>query len=242
MSPGAAPTLSAPSATPCAMPREGSSGVEETFQTSTRPELSSNKQTSVKVPPESTPTRHVTDSLAIRSPGSTLEQPPIARPSLKWIVATLGLELRGVNAVLQCASQRRLPRVGLFRGGLNQLAFDIGMSAQSRRLQCARAVIHLDVDVGALGGELLHQVEVALDRGIDQGGHAVLRPGIDIGAPGEQHPRHIETVILSGSHKGGRVVAQLGIDVDSIGEESLPCGQVAAGCGIEQVLRRVSHG
>src|SRR5580700_4225445 len=46
-----------PSSTPCAMPREGSSGVEETFQTSTRPSSSSNRQMSVKVPPESTPTR-----------------------------------------------------------------------------------------------------------------------------------------------------------------------------------------
>src|SRR5215475_11571714 len=47
-----------PSSTPWAMPREGSSGVEETFQTSTRPSSSSNKQMSVKVPPESTPMRH----------------------------------------------------------------------------------------------------------------------------------------------------------------------------------------
>ena len=44
---------------PCAMPRDGSSGVDDTFQTATRPESSSNKQTSVKVPPESMPTRHV---------------------------------------------------------------------------------------------------------------------------------------------------------------------------------------
>src|SRR5262249_20517213 len=46
-----------PSSTPCAMPRDGSSGVEGTFQTSTRPSLSSNRQMSVNVPPESTPTR-----------------------------------------------------------------------------------------------------------------------------------------------------------------------------------------
>src|SRR4051794_32530162 len=39
------------------MPRDGSSGVEETFHTSRRPVVSSNRQTSVKVPPESTPTR-----------------------------------------------------------------------------------------------------------------------------------------------------------------------------------------
>src|SRR5215831_12393627 len=39
------------------MPRDGSSGVEGTFQTSTRPSLSSNRQMSVNVPPESTPTR-----------------------------------------------------------------------------------------------------------------------------------------------------------------------------------------
>src|SRR3984893_13596116 len=46
-----------PSSTPCAIPREGSSGVEDTFQTSTRPSFSSNRQISVNVPPESTPTR-----------------------------------------------------------------------------------------------------------------------------------------------------------------------------------------
>ena len=40
------------------MAREGSSGVEATFHTATRPLSSSNRQTSVKVPPESTPTRH----------------------------------------------------------------------------------------------------------------------------------------------------------------------------------------
>src|ERR1700760_2933904 len=39
------------------MPLEGSSGVEATFHTSTRPVSSSNRQTSVNVPPESTPTR-----------------------------------------------------------------------------------------------------------------------------------------------------------------------------------------
>src|SRR5208282_5061022 len=41
------------------MPRDGSSGVEATFHTCTRPVASSNRQTSVKVPPESTPTRQV---------------------------------------------------------------------------------------------------------------------------------------------------------------------------------------
>ena len=41
------------------MPRDGSSGVEETFQTAISPLASSNMQTSVKVPPESTPTRQV---------------------------------------------------------------------------------------------------------------------------------------------------------------------------------------
>ena len=45
--------------TPCDEPRDGSSGVDGTFQTSTRPVSSSNRQTSVKVPPESTPTRQV---------------------------------------------------------------------------------------------------------------------------------------------------------------------------------------
>src|SRR5215472_7362690 len=43
-----------PSATAC----DGSAGVEETFQTSIRPLLSSNRQISVNVPPESTPIRH----------------------------------------------------------------------------------------------------------------------------------------------------------------------------------------
>src|SRR5580698_7098566 len=43
---------------PVAIPSDGSSGVELTFQTSIRPVVSSNRQTSVKVPPESTPTRH----------------------------------------------------------------------------------------------------------------------------------------------------------------------------------------
>ena len=47
-----------PSSTPSAMPRDGSSGVDGTFQVSTRPACSSNRQMSVKVPPESTPTRH----------------------------------------------------------------------------------------------------------------------------------------------------------------------------------------
>ena len=37
---------------------EGSAGVEATFQTEMRPLLSSNKQTSVNVPPESTLIRH----------------------------------------------------------------------------------------------------------------------------------------------------------------------------------------
>ena len=41
------------------MPRDGSSGVDGTFQVSTRPVCSSNRQMSVKVPPESTPTRHL---------------------------------------------------------------------------------------------------------------------------------------------------------------------------------------
>src|SRR6201993_1937984 len=58
MSPTEAPMPPTPSSTPCVMPREGSSGVEDTFQTSTRPLASSNRQTSVNVPPESTPTRH----------------------------------------------------------------------------------------------------------------------------------------------------------------------------------------
>ena len=40
------------------MPRDGSSGVDGTFQISTRPVCSSNRQMSVNVPPESTPTRH----------------------------------------------------------------------------------------------------------------------------------------------------------------------------------------
>src|SRR6516162_4559873 len=39
------------------MPREASSGVEDTFQISTWPSSSSNRQMSVNVPPESTPTR-----------------------------------------------------------------------------------------------------------------------------------------------------------------------------------------
>src|SRR5215471_182181 len=43
-----------PSATDC----DGSAGVEETFQTAIRPLLSSNRQISVNVPPESTPIRH----------------------------------------------------------------------------------------------------------------------------------------------------------------------------------------
>src|SRR6266849_8137698 len=47
-----------PSSTPCAMPRDGSSGVDGTFQVSILPACSSNRQMSVKVPPESTPTRH----------------------------------------------------------------------------------------------------------------------------------------------------------------------------------------
>src|SRR5882724_12185515 len=47
-----------PSSTPSAMPRDGSSGVDGTFQVSTLPASSSNRQMSVKVPPESTPTRH----------------------------------------------------------------------------------------------------------------------------------------------------------------------------------------
>ena len=46
-----------PSSTPRAMARDGSSGVEGTFHTSTPPLASSNRQTSVKVPPESTPIR-----------------------------------------------------------------------------------------------------------------------------------------------------------------------------------------
>src|SRR3546814_4347874 len=51
------------------MPRDGSSGVEATFQTSTRPCSSSNRQMSVNVPPESTPTRQRSIETILRPPG-----------------------------------------------------------------------------------------------------------------------------------------------------------------------------
>src|SRR6185437_2586481 len=63
--PAEAPTRLMASSTPRAMPRDGSSGVEATFHTSTRPVASSNRQTSVNVPPESTPIRHVMRSLPV---------------------------------------------------------------------------------------------------------------------------------------------------------------------------------
>src|SRR5205085_5287648 len=46
-----------PSSTPSAIPRDGSSGDEAIYHTSTCPSVSLNRQMSVKVPPESTPTR-----------------------------------------------------------------------------------------------------------------------------------------------------------------------------------------
>src|SRR5229473_2001032 len=54
-----------PSSTPWAMPRDGSSGVDGTFQVSILPACSSNRQMSVNVPPESTPTRHRDMPLAL---------------------------------------------------------------------------------------------------------------------------------------------------------------------------------
>jgi len=47
-----------PSRNPVATASEGSAAIEETFQTAMRPLFSSNRQMSVKVPPESTPIRH----------------------------------------------------------------------------------------------------------------------------------------------------------------------------------------
>src|SRR5258708_34875165 len=54
-----------PSSTLGAMPRDGSSGVDGPFQVSILPACSSNRQMSVNVPPESTPTRHRDMPLAL---------------------------------------------------------------------------------------------------------------------------------------------------------------------------------
>src|SRR5260370_27320994 len=54
-----------PSSTPCAIPRERSSGVDGTFQVSILPACSSNRQMSVNVPSESTPTLHRDMPLAL---------------------------------------------------------------------------------------------------------------------------------------------------------------------------------
>jgi hypothetical protein len=67
-SPASGATRRMPSSTPWAMPREGSSGVDGTFHVSIRPAFSSNRQMSVNVPPESTPTRHL-DALIVISYG-----------------------------------------------------------------------------------------------------------------------------------------------------------------------------
>src|SRR5438105_9823999 len=57
------PVSRSPSTTPDTIARDGSSGVLGTFHTRTSPEASSTRQMSVKVPPESTPTRHIARGL-----------------------------------------------------------------------------------------------------------------------------------------------------------------------------------
>src|SRR5215472_20735 len=83
------------SSTPFATASDGSTGVEDTFHTAMRPVASSNRHTSVNVPPESTPTRH-----AILEPRSSRYRPASYRRRM-YLFHSRANSVRGSRKLVQ---------------------------------------------------------------------------------------------------------------------------------------------